>query len=264
MFTLVESKAEIKKAQRKLEATIRRDFTIKTIRNIGHPGGTNSDARVQTDHHHWFWSGDKVGASEPNPRRLNWFGLYRKDSDLQISVEINIPHEPRNHEVAGFFGRDNDGGAIYLFHSGRVGGGKKGVGRGAFLAWRNEPLDEVVDSAGIIRHGVLVMPIDGKAATRSAIRYIDTIARFKQAVRAGEINTPEFRLKEKEYRDFYSEPRGRRKSRRSGEFDYVSRHGDVLDALEGWRTSPGLEKGTRVVKNVFLDMGLESDSKSSF
>jgi hypothetical protein len=194
--------------------------------------------------------------NEPNPRRLNWFGLFRVDANLEISVEINTPYEARNDQIAGFFGRDNDTGSIYLFHSGRVGGGKKGVGKIAFLAWSNNRLTEVVDSAGDIRSGLLVMTIEGKAATRSAIRYIDTIARFKQAVRAGGIATSEFRRKEKEYRDFYSEPRGRRKGKRSGEIDYLSRHGDILDALETWRHSQPLKKGARLVKNVLLDFGV--------
>jgi hypothetical protein len=256
MFSLLESKAEIAKAQRKLEATIRRDLSSKAIKNIGYPGGTTFDAKVNTDLHHWFWSKDLDGAGKANPRRLNWFGLFREDADLQISVEINTPYEGRNDQIAGSFARDSDTGAIYLLHSGRVGGAKKGVGKSTFLAWSNAHLTEVGDSSGGIRGGILVMPIEGKAATRSAIRYIDTVARFKQAVRAGETNTPEFQQKEKLYRDFYSEPRGRRKGKRSSEIDYVSRHGDVLDALEAWRSSLPLEKGARQVKNVLFDLGV--------
>jgi len=256
MFSLLESKEEIAKAQRTLEATIRRDFNTKTVKNIGYPGGTTFDAKVYTDHHCWFWSKDHNDAGEPNPRRLNWFGLFNEDSGLQISVEINTPYEARNDQIAGFFGRDNDTGAIYLLHSGRIGGGKKGVGKTTFLTWSNEHLTEVVDSSGGIRSGILVMPIEGKSATRSAIRYIETIAHFKQAVRAGETDTPEFQHKEKLFRNFYSEPRGRRKGKRSGEIDYVSRHGDVLDALEAWRNSLPLEKGARLVKNVLFDLGV--------
>jgi hypothetical protein len=257
MFSLLESKEEITIVQRKLEATIRRDFNIQAIKNIGYPGGTTYDAKVNTDRHHWFWSKDHKQTDEPNPRRFNWFGLFNEGSDLQISVEINTPFEARNYNVAGFFGRDNETGAIYLLHSGRVGGGKKGVGKTAFLAWSNERPVEVADSTGEVRNGVLVMPVEGKAATRSAIRYIDAIASFKRAVRSGEIDTPEFKHKEKLYRDFYSEPRGRRKGKRAIEIDYVSRHGDVLDALEAWRNSQSLEQGARLVKNVLLDLGVE-------
>lgn len=256
MLILIESKEEITKAQRKLEVTIRRDFKKRAVKNIGYPGGTERNASVVTDGTYWHWSSDYTGAVTPNPRRLNWFGLFRADSDLQISVEINTAYKGRNDQVAGFFARDIDTGSIYLLHSGRVGGGTKGIGKSAFLAWSDLMPIDVVDSSGGIRDGVLVMPIDGVGAIRSAIRYIDTIVRFKQVVRAGTIETQEFKRKKKELDDFYSEARGRRIGQRSGEIDYLSRHGDVVDALHSWRTSVALPKGGRVVKNILIDMGV--------
>ncbi|MDI1279256.1 hypothetical protein [Methylobacter sp.] len=256
MFSLIESKEEIAKAQHKLEAAIRRDFKTKAVKNIGYPGGTTFDAKVVTDGSYWYWSSDYDVKDIPNPRRLNWFGLFRDDADLQISVEINTAYEGRNDQVAGFFARDNDTGSIYLLHSGRVGGGTKGVGKAAFLAWSNQRPIDVVDSYGGIREGVLVMPIEGVAASRSAVRYIDVIASFKQAVRAGDLNSPEFQSKKKELDDFFSESRGRRKGKRSGEIDYLSRHGEVVDALYSWRNSSQLPKGGRLVKNVLIDMGV--------
>ncbi len=255
MFTLIESKEEIARVQRKLESSIRRDFKQRAIKNIGYPGGTTFDASVFTDGAYWYWSSD-LNKDVANPRRLNWFGLFKAEGGLQISVEINTAYEGRNDQVAGFFARDNGTGSIYLLHSGRVGGGTKGVGKSAFLAWSDQRPVDVVDSSGGVREGVLVMPIDGIAASRSAVRYVDTIARFKLAVRAGDMETPEFRRKKKELDDFYSEARGRRKGRRSAEIDYLSRHGDVVDALNSWRTSKPLPKRGRVVKNVLIDMGV--------
>lgn len=261
MFSLIESKEEIAKAQRKLEATIRRDFKTKAEKNIGYPGGTTSNAKVVTDGNYWYWSSDYDDRNIPNPRRLNWFGLFVGDADLQISVEINTAYEGRNDQVAGFFARNNDTGSIYLLHSGRVGGGTKGVGKAAFLAWSNQRPIDVIDSSGSIKEGVLVMPVDGVAASRSAVRYIDTIASFKQAVRAGDLASPEFQDKKKELDDFFAESRGRRKGQRSGEIDYLSRHGEVIDALYSWRSSSAIPKGGRFVKNVLIDMGVAVGSK---
>jgi len=257
MFSLIESKEEIGTSQRRLEAAIRRDFKASVVKNIGYPGGTTFDAKVFTNGNYWYWSSDHNDADIPNPRRLNWFGLFSEDANLQISVEINTVYEGRNDQVAGFFARDNSTGSIYLLHSGRVGGGTKGVGKAAFLAWSNQRPIEVVDSSGDIREGVLVMPIEGVAATRSAIWYIDTIVSFKQAVRAGDMVTPEFQRKKKELDDFYAESSGRRKGQRSGEIDYLSRHGEVVDALHAWRNSSALPKGGRLVKSVLIDMGVE-------
>jgi hypothetical protein len=96
MFSLLESKEDIAKAQRKLEATIRKDLTKTAVKNIGYPGGTRFDARVHTNGRHWFYSNDHPGKNGKNARRLNWFGLFRSNADLEISVEINTPYEKRN------------------------------------------------------------------------------------------------------------------------------------------------------------------------
>jgi hypothetical protein len=257
MFSLIESKEEIAKAQHRLEAAICRDFKTKAVKNIGYPGGTTFDAKVFTNGSYWYYSSDYYGKNIPNPRRLNWFGLFRGDADLQISVEINTAYEGRNDQVAGFFARDNDTSSIYLMHSGRVGGGTEGVGKAAFLAWSNQHPIDVVDSSGGIKEGVLVMPIDGIAASRSAVRYVDIIASFKQAVRSGDMASPEFQRKKKELDDFFSESRGRRKGQRSEKIDYLSRHGEVVDALYSWRRSSALPKNGRLVKNILIDMGVE-------
>lgn len=257
MFSLLESQKEISKAHKKLVDSIRRNFKKKSEKNIGYPGGTTFNATVQTNGKHWFWSTDHDDSDEPNPRKLNWFGLFSKGTGLQITVEINTPYVGQNGQVAGYFARNNRTGAIYLMHSGRVGGGTKGVGKATFLAWNNHPLTEVACSSGKTIEGIVVMPVEGVAATRPAINYVDTIVRFKKAVRNGDTATPEFKLKQKTFEDYYAESRGRRKGKRSANIDYLSRHGDVVEALHIWRKKQQLPKGGRLVKNVLIDLGVQ-------
>jgi len=258
MFTLIESREEIAKLQQKLESTIRRDFKKRVVKNIGYPGGTEHNASVYTDGSYWYWSSGRRSSKDKIPRFLNWFGLFDSVNDLQISVEINTPFIGRTRQVAGYFARDSDTGSIYLFHSGRVAGGTKGVGKNAFLAWSQQTPVEIADSVGGVRDGILVMPIAGIAASRSAIRYVNTVANFKRAVRAGELNSRSFQRKEKDLNDFRSESSGRRTGRRSPEIDYLSRHGEVVDALYSWRTSSKMPDRSRIVKNVLIDLGVES------
>jgi hypothetical protein len=258
MFLLLESKDEISKAQRKLEATLAQAFPHRATKNIGYPAGTTYDAKVYTDEILWYWSADFRQPDVANPRRLNWFGKFTAERDLQITVEINTSYVGRNDQVAGFFARDTNTGTVYLMHSGRVGGGTKGVGKAAFLAWSDQRLVEAVDSQGDKRDGIIVMPVEGSGASQSAARYIAQIARFKVAVRAGELGTAEFQKKQKDFEDFYAESRGRRRGKRSSKVDYLSRHGEVVDALYEWRLRAGLSRGQRLVKNVLIDLGCAS------
>ncbi|AXQ21261.1 hypothetical protein BEN71_03775 [Acinetobacter wuhouensis] len=260
MFTLIESREEINKAQQDLERSIRRDFKKEIKKNIGYPGGTVFDAQVQSDGTYWFWSTDHNGKDVLNPRRLNWFGLLSNSSSLDISVEINTVYKGRNDRIAGFFARDSETGSVYLMHSGRVGGGTEGVGKEAFLAWSNQQPIEVLDSLGNVKEGIVVMPVQGIAVTQPAIFYINNIANFKQAVRDGELTSPEFQKKKKEFSDFYSESHGQRQGKRSEEIDYISRHGEIVDAVYKWRSANSLPDKSHLVKNLYIDLGVAIDN----
>ncbi len=259
MFTLLESKSEIAAAHETLVATIKKNFKKMATRNIGYPSGTEYDAEVFTNGKYWFWSGDLKKGEAANPRSLHWFGVFDDSKSLQITVEINTPYVGANGRVAGFFARRIQDGSIYLCHSGGVAGGTEGVGKEAFLAWSNAQLVPVKDSRDRERLGVVVMPILGAGSTTAASRYVDTIAKFKVAVRNGELDTPQFQNLLASWQDFYSEPSGRRKGQRGHRIDYFSRHGDVVDALADWRSDKGLGATSRLVKNVNIDLGVEVD-----
>jgi hypothetical protein len=259
MFTYIESRDEVSEAQQTLARTIRHAFSTNVRRGIGFPGGDVPDAKVNTDGKYWYRTANFKDSDIANPRRLNWFGSYEGDPTyyLSITVEINTAYEGRNDNVGGFFGRDNKTGTVYLFHSGRVGGGTKGVSQKEFLAWLKRSPDAVFDSSGDPRLGVLVMPVQGLGATKSLLNYIEAVAEFKKAARDGALGGTEFNQNKKELEEFYSEARGRRKGRRSAIIDYVSRHGDVVDALRDWRSKQPLENGSLLVKNMLIDLGVK-------
>lgn len=254
MLSIIESKSGIKSAQAILKRTIFREFTGCETRNIGYPGGTTRNARLRTDGTYWYWTGHHRDATIP--RNLNFFGLMRDTPSVDISVEVNTPYQGTTGNVAGFFARDIDTNTTYLLHSGSIGGGTPGVGKFSFLTWSGEDVVEAINENGEIRKGVIVMPIDAQAATRSAKRYIDVIAEFKSAVREGITLTDEFRTRKTAYKRYFSEPRGRRNVRGRRGFDYISRHGDVVDALEEWRRGERWGNNYETVKDQLLDLGV--------
>jgi hypothetical protein len=257
MLVRLESATEIAATQRQLEKTIRSAFRNQVRRDIGFPGDTYRNAVIHTDGAHWHNVHD--GRTDITPRKLNWFGRMTPSGALNISVEINPPYRGRGGRVAGFFARDEASGELYLMHSGKVGGGTKGVGKFDFLAYSEIELLEVADSSGRSARAVPVLNIRDKRL-RSLVRYLDQVDEFKSAVRAGETKKQGFRRRVRRYKEFYSEPRGRRRGR-SVTFDYLSRHGDVVDALKLWRESQPLPKGARIVKSVLVDRRVERDDQ---
>ena len=170
MLLLLESKKEIAAAQSALEATMRREFGKTEIRNLTFQGGLIRNATVFTNGTYWYHPDKRIGSDSVSSRFLNEFGVLAP-GNLSIAVEINVPHEGRTGRVAGFFARDHATGAIYLMHSGKVGGGQPGVGAYAFRAWLEEKPCEVVDSLGRTHLGFIAMSIDGSHATTSLLRY---------------------------------------------------------------------------------------------
>ena len=264
MLQYLEAKGEIAHAQRKLQASLRKAFPQTVVRDIGYPGGRENAARVATDGRYWFWSNDRHARHGSTPRRLNWFGVLNDSPGMGITVEINVPYVGRDDNASGFFARDSDSGIVYLLHSGRVGGGTKGVGKNSFLTWaqlRNQPLWDVIDAAGKTRSGLIVTPVDQVTSAKPTIHYIDTVREFKSAVRSGEISAPKFQRQQREFQSYFSEGRGRRIGYRASRIDYISRHGEIVDALHAWRRSQLMPRGSRVVKNVLIDMGVAIGSR---
>jgi hypothetical protein len=262
MLQYLEDREDVERSHRKLQATIKRVFSETATKDIGYPGGRERKAVVATDGRYWFWTRDHRGSKVFTKRRLNWFGILSERSGVPITVEVNTTYRGRNDNAAGFFARAPGMGATYLLHSGRVGGGAKGVSKSSFLTWaarEKHELVDVIDSSGGIRKGLVVMPVDGSTAAKSAVRYIKLVSGFKQAVRNGEIRSKEFQRQQREFEGYFSEGRGRRTGKRSSEIDYVTRHGEIVDALHEWRSSRPLPKRSRIVNDVFIDLGVASD-----
>lgn len=257
MFIMLESRTEISAAHKSLKAMLeaQSDGTVK--RTIGYPGGSTPDQWLNTFGDQWFWSGKTSKQDQSARRSLNWFGFYSDNTGVDITVEINTVPDGRNDRIGGFFARHPETGAIYLFHSARVGGGRRGVGKEAFLAWSGHQPQHVSTADGGSREGVLVGPVTGKSASRSILRYVRSVAEFKRAVREGAIDEPAFQHKLQGFREYYAEFHGRVTGQRTSTIDYISRHGEVVDALKVWREERGLVHGSRLVKNVLVDLGVE-------
>jgi hypothetical protein len=250
---LLEDEREIGRAQRKLEQTIRREFPSSERRVIGYPGGHVDNAEIWTLGPYWYYKG--VGG-RGSPRYWNWFGELKDRGALHIAFEANVPTSGNIRRVNGFLARDETTNTSYLMHSGGIGGGTKGIGKTSFLAWLGHKPVEVLDSTGKSRWGVIIMPVEGKSATASAIRYLKKVSDYKRVVKAGKLGTREFRRNLQLLRDYQEEARGRRTGFRRSRIDYVSRHGEVVDALHAWRNKQGLRPRARIVNSVFLDLGV--------
>lgn len=191
MYKTVVQPGKIKKCQLLLSQILKKSLPHSGNFIIGFPGGSWNET-IQYNDDIWFHNYE-IGAEEKSPRHWNGFGLVQELSNKKsnnIVVEINIPTNGINRKVSGFFAK-NSSGKIGLFHRGGLGGGRKGIGKQAFLNWSSYELTQTITD-GINEKAILVGIIDSHDFTSRLHDFLLNIANFKQLATAGEINEATF------------------------------------------------------------------------
>ena len=267
MLSHLLSHEEIVEAQHALLATMRREFPDDVHRNIAFPGGGRPNSEIWTNGHYWYHHRFIDESIARTPRFLNWFGI-EKPAPLRIAVEINVVPEGRNGQVKGFFARDDATKGLYLMHTADIAGGVRGVSGRIFRAWHGEPRIEVYDPEGTVRRGFIALPINAASPTRPLIRYIEKVTEFRRWVAdnnfadwvaAGNVVDEHLAVEP------LLQAHTRLLQRASGQAHELSSrrnrhscHGEIVDALHSWRKNLRLPRNHRIVKNVFIDMGVEN------
>lgn len=255
MLKLVEDRAGKIAAQQSFTKFLQTAWRLREQRRVvWRPSARNLD--IAHDREFWF-SPVRPHGDQKQPRYWNSFGTYQPEGNLQIAVEINIPTETNAWTISGFIARDEQSGMQYLMHDGGVGGGRPGIGRDAFLAWSGAQLVQVENREQRVRQGIIVTPIRQKDIGEHVARFVRLVSAFKQAAVNGELASPQATEAQRTYAAYFKEFSGRKKGRRKQEFDYISRHGDIVDALSKWRGGVA-GNSVSVVKNAYIDLGIAS------
>ena len=237
MLSLLKTRKDIADAQRDLQDTMSRVFP-ETYR-------PDTDFPYRHNGMYWYHAGYQPGGKGTTARHFNGFGRVHDGFGSPATVEINVAEEGRDDRIVGFFARDMGSGTVYLMHAGWI------YGYGfAFRDWFGQKQHTAFDGRPKPRQGFIVVAVNGSSVDHSLIRYVESIARFK--VTDDKVPTDPAQL-----RPFYQESSGWRVLEGAGVVEYLSRHGDVVDALRIWRERRGLEKPKHsIVKNSYIDMGV--------
>ena len=175
---------EIEKARDRFKNTLQEGTSQKLSRTIGWHGGSK-----KVDVYWWdkvgFWAGfvdhergdywSAFGTSDPTDRK-----------NLTITCEVNVPFEGIDRRVAGVFACD-DTGKIFIGHNGKIGGGRKGIGKDLF--WKNYRGPEAVNVCfpdGVELEMALIGHVDGKSLPEQMAHFIHEVERIKSIVMSKE------------------------------------------------------------------------------
>ncbi len=130
MLRILDRESDIREAQQQFIKCFK-SLTDEVIPvTLGYSGG-HEQREISWIGKFGIWvASNKVSSS----RYWNGFGIGKpeKESMIPIVCEINFPLKGINRRIGGAFIKDNTG-AVSVIHRGKIGGGKKGIGKALFI-----------------------------------------------------------------------------------------------------------------------------------
>jgi hypothetical protein len=225
MLKILTARGSIAAAQELLRKHLAAAATRKGYIHIGYQGGgdqylTYSLARSSV----WF-------ACKRLPNRFwNAFGLGDPFKGTPtIITEINPPLSGVRRSIAGAFAEDEQG-FLYLVHRGNIGGGRKGIGKEAFLDAYSEPL-QPLDEGGTSSHVIVVGALEKRTIVADIERFTLRVQSIKDQLATKVRSVRSQGRNQHQEGKFRPEFRGKRKYTTRGEIEANVTHGIVVDAL---------------------------------
>ncbi|MCP5485089.1 MAG: hypothetical protein H7A22_06115 [Spirochaetales bacterium] len=125
---LITHRNQVRNLQRRFEAAVKSLCSTRFKAKLGSQGG-NVRLPIHYSPEHKAYA----GFMHADGRFWNAFGIGEASPNAALSIvtEINFPFEGVNRRVAGAFASEPSG-AVHVLHSGKIGGGKAGIGKHLF------------------------------------------------------------------------------------------------------------------------------------
>ncbi len=205
-----------------------------------------------------YISGEKVWFSFNNYRTDNryWnaFGVgdpfsHGKGNDIVIEINYSKVEQP-NFRIGGLWAQDGNGN-FYLLHSGRIGGGRKGISKLFFKQRYFGTIVQVDISDNQSKEYFLIAALNDKKFGHKVAEFVKDVNNIKHAIKT---QTPLSRLDNKSYFDeFY----GFKSYTVSQQISYLSNHGKIVKALKEIL----VDKGFDIRKDNQFDLAIYQNNK---
>lgn len=174
MITVVSDKKEILQLHQQFQKKLKSSLVKPVDCWVGHPGGNFEDKVHYSDKLN-IW----LSHSKHDTRFWNGFGIGHPKEGTNNSLvgEINFPFGGINRSIAGVFAVDEKQ-KVLVLHRGRIGGGKKGIGKDFFM--NNFRGDFITATDGDRQNEFcLVGELDSAYFPRQVANFISEIYRVK-------------------------------------------------------------------------------------
>jgi hypothetical protein len=180
MLKVVENEPAIRKYQRQFVRAFKALTEETILVKLGHPGASEK-AKVAWSEGLgiWFFSRKVAGT-----RYWNAFGIGKPEGGAAtaITCEINFPLCGIDRRTGGAFAQDRAG-RIFVVHRGKLGGGRKGIGKSLFEdSYRG--VWEIMDDGGEETPVAVIGQLNSPRLARQTAQFVRKIARIKEKASA--------------------------------------------------------------------------------
>jgi len=176
MLRIIDSRGEIKSCQNELFSLLNKKKTGRTNFYLGTRGGGHDYlVSYSNDLNIWWYK----GISDNKTRYWNAFGVGNSPDKLNQDyfIEINYPIEGIDKRISAIWGKD-EAGKIFLLHSGKMGGGRKGFTKEFFLRHFNGTYTSV-NLGDEIKEYVLIGSLQDDLFPYQIAEYVKEVFRIK-------------------------------------------------------------------------------------
>jgi len=245
MLRVLEAGKEIEQAQTEFAQRFKRLSARPIAATVGFQGGNLAANLYWSEKLHVWYAQDTAGN-----RYWNAFGTQeaREGRNHTITCEINFPLNGADRRIAGAFAREVSGG-IFVLHSGRIGGGKAGVGKALFEA--NYKGKQVSARFGPTECEVfLVGALSSKRLPEQVAHFVHEVQRVKGLMPQSHI--PRQRAPLKPRFGFSPEFAGRKRYRVAPTVEAECDHGLIAGELERVLTAEGLQCANDQFRDLYV------------
>lgn len=260
MLIAVTQKSEISKCQKILKSSLKKALINREYLRIGHLGGSFEN---DVYYREGFWYSYRIFDEDEVaiPKHWNGFGLgKREDGNQIIVVEINPPIKGLSKQVQGLFAKSEHTGSYYLLHRGKIGGGKKGIGKREFEAWYRGPWVDVYSTDGFVNEVILVAELESEDIIEQIRHFVEEVYQFKKEADTGSPG----RRPQADDRNLKFDPEfyGKKNVLRASSFKYETFHGLVVNALEKRLRYTGKYDNATIFNTRLIDLGIQENGKT--
>ena len=229
---VIQKKSEVVKLHRQLILQLKK-FTSERIDALsGHKGVSYTKKVSYSAELDIWWDIGDTTKGKSGTRYWNAFGIGRPIPNklTNIICEINYPEEGINKRIAANWVKD--GNDVLLVHSGKIGGGRIGIGKNGFIEHYNGVFEEV-DLEDLPNEITVIGNLNDPNLAYQIKNFVYEVARIKEVlVNHEKVATPKTALEIIEH-SFNEEFVGTKEYKgRKGKISTTANHGLVVNTLK--------------------------------